>query len=116
MSSFQRRRGHWAKIWPIKLVENARNDNQLEADLNAEPYLRRVVMIPLRGSKAEVPGQQQIELYTMIVADDMPGFGLQSRVEVFGKQWDVAAPPVLRTGTRHTRHLSADLRKRPNRG
>lgn len=112
--SVQRRRGQPAKVWPQKLVANRRGDEQYVADMDATPYEVTAAFLPLRGSRAEVPGQQQISIYTMVFDADLPGVGLWSRVFWRGAYWDVVAPPTYHHGTRSTRHFSMDIRERPS--
>lgn len=109
----QRRRGHPCRLWRQKLREDRRGNQVLGVDLNDEPYELRASFWPQRGSKAEVPGQQQIEVYTMIFEPDLDGVGLFSRVEWAGRMWDVVAPPVHHSGPRGVRHTSMDIRARP---
>lgn len=111
--SVQRRRGQPCKVWPQRLVEDRRGNRTYRVDLTEKPYEIKAHFWPQRGSKAEVPGQQDIVVYTMILTSELPDVGLWSRVYWSGRYWDVAAPPVLRTGTRHTRHWSMDIRERP---
>lgn len=70
-------------------------------------------LIPQRSSKAEVPGQQQINVVKMLVRADLPGVDLFSRVEAAGKVWDVVSPPAYHHGSRRTRHWSINVRERP---
>ncbi|MFI5840550.1 phage head-tail adapter protein [Catenuloplanes sp. NPDC051500] len=113
MSSHQRRRGVTVKVWPTTATTNRRGDEVLTVDMDAPPITVRAAMIPQRSSKAEVPGQQQINVIKMIVPANLPGVDLWSRVEWNGQLWDVAAPPSYHHGTRQTRHWSLDLRERP---
>jgi hypothetical protein len=73
--------------------------------------------MPQRSAKAEVPGQQQIDITRIgfwVNPEDMGEVTLWSRAEMLGKVYDFASPPVYHHGTaRHSRHWSADLRKRP---
>ncbi|MFE9254039.1 phage head-tail adapter protein [Streptomyces sp. NPDC006879] len=112
MSSLQRRRGVSAKVWKTVEHIDSRGNKVLVAD-PAGPIEVRCALIPQRSSKAEVPGQQQINITRMIVDADMPGVTLWSRVEVLGTQWDIVTPPAYHHGTRKTRHWSIDIRERP---
>jgi hypothetical protein len=67
-----------------------------------------------RSARAEVPGQQGINVIRIGVNADLEDVDLWSQVEIMGKVWDVAAPPAYHHGTRHTRHWSIDLRERPD--
>lgn len=73
----------------------------------------RAAFIPQRSSKAEVAGQQQINVIRMIVAPELPDVTLWSRVEWNAKQWDIVSPPAYHHGSKHTRHWSMDIRERP---
>ncbi|QPB09922.1 head-to-tail connector complex protein [Streptomyces phage Sitrop] len=109
--SVQRRRGQKAKIWKTKLVEDRRGNKMLQADADG-PHEVRAAFIPQRSAKAEVPGQQLINITRMIVAADLEDVTLWSRVEVHGKQWDIVSPPAYHHGPRKTRHWSIDIRER----
>lgn len=78
-----------------------------------DPVRVRAAQIPQRSSKAEVPGQQQINITRIICDPNLPDVNLWSRVRMDGRMWDVASPPALHYGTRRTRHWSIDLRERP---
>ena len=118
--SVQRRRGLVALVYRQKLQVDRRGSEQYVVDLS-NPYRVRVSSVPVRGSKAEVPGQQQIVVYTMTFTPDprdvettqLKDIGLWSRVLWNGDLWDVVAPPIYHHGTRHTRHWSMDVRERP---
>jgi len=110
--SFQRRRGQTALIWRSKTIIDNRGNEVSIPDADG-PYEVRAVFIPQRSSRAELPGQQQINVTRMIVSPDLEGVDLWSRVEWNGKQWDVVTPPAYHHGTRHVRHWSIDIRERP---
>ncbi|MEU5403717.1 phage head-tail adapter protein [Streptomyces sp. NPDC005963] len=112
MSSYQRRRGLTARVW--KTAEHIDNrGNRVQIAEPADPHEVRCALIPQRSARAEVPGQQQINITRMIVDADLPGVTLWSRVEVLGTQWDIVTPPAYHHGTRRTRHWSIDIRERP---
>lgn len=116
MPSLQRRRGLPAIIHPYKIVTDRRGSEQRVVDMSPEAEIHVVAaFIPQRGSRAELPGQMAIEVVRMIVrhGPDLANFDLWARVTYDGKQWDVVNPPEYHHGTRHTRHLSVDLRRRP---
>ena len=77
------------------------------------PHEVRAAFIPQRSAKAEVPGQQQINVTRMIVAAELADVTVWSRVEWAGRQWDLVTPPAYHHGTRRTRHWSFDIRERP---
>ncbi len=110
--SVQRRRGQTARVWKTVSSQDRRGNTVLSAE-PVGPYEVRAAFIPQRSSRAEVPGQQQINITRMIVRSDMPDVTLWSRVEYKGVLWDVVAPPTYHHGTRHTRHWSIDIRERP---
>jgi hypothetical protein len=112
VSSYQRRRGLKAKVW--KTVEHTDNrGNKVQVAEPADPHEVRCALIPQRSARAEVPGQQQINITRMIVDADLEGVTLWSRVEVLGAQWDIVTPPAYHHGDRKTRHWSIDIRERP---
>lgn len=112
--SFQRKRkGIPAKVWRVEKQEDARGNTHKVAVSN-EPHDVKVWIFPQRSSKAEVPGQQHINVVRIGVDAALEGVELWSRVEFMGKSWDVAAPPAYHHGSsRHTRHWSIDIRERP---
>ncbi|MFD6636766.1 phage head-tail adapter protein [Micromonospora chalcea] len=112
--SLQRRRGQLVKVWPTTLIVDSRGNEQHIVDMTAEPYRVRAIMIPQRSSRAEVPGQAQINVTRMLVDADLPDVNLWSRVEWRGTLWDIVTPPAYHHGTRRTRHWSIDIRERPD--
>jgi hypothetical protein len=110
--SVQRRRGQVARVWKTVKVTDKRGNTVLQAD-PASPHEVRAAFIPQRSSRAEVPGQQQINITRMIVRADLEDVTLWSRIEYKGSTWDIVAPPQYHHGTRHTRHWSIDIRERP---
>lgn len=100
------------KVWRTVIVKDGRG-NDVITPIPMNPHLVRAAAIPQRSSKAEVPGQQQINITRLIVDPNMEGVNLWSRVEYDGRMWDVAAPPAFHYGTRRTRHWSIDIRERP---
>ncbi|AFO10877.1 head-to-tail stopper [Streptomyces phage R4] len=113
MSSMQRRRGVTARIWKTSKQIDNRGNEVLVADADG-PYEVRCALIPQRSARAEVPGQQQINITRMIVSADLENVSLWSRVEVHGAVWDVVTPPAYHHGERKTRHWSIDIRERPS--
>lgn len=110
--SHQRRRGQPVVIYPEKLIVDRRGNHVLGPDMDS-PIHTKAVTIPQRSAKAEVPGQAVIDVTRLIVGADLGEVGLQSRVEWNGEMWDVVTPPAYHHGTRHTRHWSIDIRRRP---
>lgn len=72
----------------------------------------RVWITPERSSRAEVPGQQSIDIVRIGVDPDVPDVTLWSRVRIDGVDYDLAAPPTPPYGSRHVRHYSLTLRRR----
>lgn len=101
-----------AKIWKTVVITDNRGNEVRVADADG-PHEVRAAFIPLRSARAEVPGQQKINVTRMIVDANLEGVELWSRVEWDGKVWDVVTPPAYHHGTRRTRHWSIDLRERP---
>lgn len=110
--SRQRTRGQKATVFPRKETIDSRGNPTLIVDLSS-PIEVTAAFIPQRSSKAEVPGQQQIDVVRMIVSHNLENVGLWGRVYYANDEWDIAAPPAYHHGTRRTRHLSIDIRKRP---
>ncbi|WP_329296905.1 phage head-tail adapter protein [Streptomyces pseudovenezuelae] len=109
----QRRRGVPATIWKSRLHTDNRGNAVLVADADG-PHQVRCALIPQRSARAEVPGQQQINITRMIVSANLEGVELWSRVELMGKVWDIVTPPAYHHGDRKTRHWAIDIRERPS--
>lgn len=115
--TFQRRRaGLPATFYPIiKVLDSRGNEKKIHDEAN--PTSTTVWVFPQRSAKAEVTGQQEVNVVRVGFREEIPNIGLGSQVDFMGTRWDVAAPPSYHHGTsRHTRHWSADIRKRPSRG
>ncbi|WKU46746.1 phage head-tail adapter protein [Streptomyces sp. VNUA116] len=110
--SVQRRRGQKARVWRTKETVDRRGNTVIIADPDG-PIEVRAAFIPQRSARAEVPGQQMINVVRMVVDPHLDGVSLWSRVEYAGRQWDVVAPPTYHHGDRKTRHWSIDIRERP---
>lgn len=111
--TYQRRhRGQQVTLYPTHIVKDARGNDTRVVDAT-RPIVTTAAVIPQRSSKAEVPGQQQIQVNRLIVTHDLPGIDLWSRVDYLGEQWDVVSPPSYHHGSRLVRHWSVDIRKRP---
>ncbi len=108
----QRRRGQPARIWKTGVVTDKRG-NMVITPAADGPHVVRAVFIPQRSARAEVPGQQQINIMRMLVRPDLDDVNLWSRVEWAGAFWDIVSPPAYHHGTRRTRHWSIDIRQRP---
>lgn len=114
--TMQRKRGVEAEVWKrILHTDNRGNKQYRPRPLTEEPdYKVKVWIFPQRSSRAEVPGQQQIDVIRIGIKPDIEDVGLWSIVRLLDDYWDVVAPPAYHHGTRRTRHLSMDLRRRPN--
>jgi hypothetical protein len=111
----QRRRGQKARVYrSAETIDN--RGNKYFRWVPAEPHEVRAAFIPQRSSRAETPGQVEINVVRMIVDAGLPDVNLWGRVEYDGKEWDIVTPPALHYGTRRTRHWSIDLRERPKDG
>lgn len=111
--SVQRRRGQPLVLYPQKLIVDRRGNEQFVADLE-NPIRTTAAESAQRSSRAEVPGQVEVNVVRLLVEANLEGVTLWSEVEWRGSTWDIAAPPAYRHGTRHVRHWSIDIRERPN--
>ena len=111
--SRQRRRGQPITVYPRMKTTDKRGNDYLTPDLS-KPYEITAAVIPQRSSKAEIPGQQQIDVVRLIIDPDIAeNIGLWGRVHYNGHEWDIAAPPAYHHGPRQSRHWSIDIRRRP---
>lgn len=113
--TYQRRRGSRITIYPFAMKRDARGNDVKVPDFD-NPIVRRASWTPQRSSRAEVPGQVEVNVIRVQLPPDLPNVGLWAEVDFLGKRWDVAAPPSEYGGTRHVRHDSVDLRELPPRG
>lgn len=109
--SLQRRRGIPMTVYPSIIKTDLRGNKRWEPDFD-NPIEVKGAFIPERGSRAEVPGQQQIDVGTIIIPADFAEVNVFSRVEFRGRQWDIVTPPQYHHGTRRVRHWSAEVRRR----
>lgn len=112
--SYQRARGLPALIYRTKEATDARGNKHRVLDEDTAPHEVTAWTFPQRSAKAEVPGQQQINVVRIGTAHDLAGVELWSRVTFMGKSWDVVTPPAYHHGTRHVRHWSIEIRERPS--
>lgn len=110
--SVQRRRGRPVTLYARKVVTDKRGNETIAVDFETK-FETTAAVIPQRSSRAEIPGQQQIDVVRLIVTPDLPNVGLWSQVALDGDMWDVAAPPAYHHGSRRMRHYSIDIRRRP---
>lgn len=112
MAPIQRRRGIPAKIWLVEEFTDKRgNVHKRAVKENAEDVT--VWIIPQRSARAEVPGQQSINVIRIGLPGHFKDLDQWMRVEMMGREWDAVTPPAYHHGTRHTRHWTVDLRQRP---
>lgn len=111
--SLQRRRGQKVVIYPQIRITDKRENQQFVAD-RTRPVVGRAWAIPQRSSRAEVPGQVEVNVYRIGVDAALDEATLWAEVQWRGSEWDVAAPPAYHHGSRHTRHWSIDIRERPH--
>ena len=111
--SYQRRRGQFCTVYPMKLVTDARGNVQWTTD-KANPIQTRAFFVPTRASLAEVAGQLSISEYSMIVTTKLEGVRERSIVEWNDRTWEIVTPPEYHHGTPGTRHWSFGLRRRPD--
>lgn len=110
--SVQRKRGQSAIIYKSTAKEDLRGNTVRSADLST-PFPVIAAFIPQRSSRAEVPGQQVIDVYTMLLSPSYTDVDVWSRVKWNGDEWDLVSPPTLHFGTRRTKHISITIRRRP---
>lgn len=111
MPSMQRRRGTTIRIYKtVEVTDNRGNKSRLPGDDYIET---KAAWLPQRSSRAEVPGEAQINVVRLILAPDLEDVDLWSRIEALGKVWDIVTPPLHVVGTRHTKHWLVDIRERP---
>lgn len=112
--SLQRDRGLIARVWRSKLELDNRGNERRVLDEDTPPYEIPVWTMPQRSARAEVPGQQQINVTRLGTKAFLEDVDLYSRVEFLGMIWDIVTPPVYHHGmSRHVRHWTFDIRERP---
>lgn len=113
MPNHQRARApQWATIYRAIPVEDHRGNTTVQPTYDS-PHQVRASVVPDRSARAEVPGEMEIDVITLRVPPDLADVNLRSRVLWDGDAWDLVAPPSDRVGTRHTRHTTLTMRKRP---
>ena len=115
MSSLQRRGPNRVEVTfeRAKPTVDLRGNTTILSDPN-DTYTTFAAWMPERSSRAEVPGQQQIDVARLIVDADIPDVNLWSAVHVRGGVWDIVSPPEFHNGTRRLRHWSVFIRRRPD--
>lgn len=109
----QRRRGLPITFERTVKTTDARGNIVKSSDRSVE-YATTCAFIPERSTRAEVPGQQIIDVATVIVEADIPNVDLWSKVRVRGGVWDIVTPPQYHHGTRRVRHWTMEVRRRPD--
>ena len=75
------------------------------------PYTTLASVAPERSTRAEVPGQQEVDVINVRVALDLD-VTLWSKAYFDGRYWDLEAPPAKHYGSRHVQHQTLKLRLR----
>lgn len=102
-----------ATIYRSKVMEDSRGNSRKVLD-EENPHVVKVWEIPGRSSRAEAPGDLQINVIQLGTKSDLDGVDLWSQVDYQGKRWDVVTPPAHHNGaTRATRHWSFTVKERP---
>lgn len=109
----QRRRGLTVVIYRSKDVIDSRG-NKVKVVDEQDPHVVRAWLKPQRSARAELPGQQVIDIIRFGTKADLSDVDIWSQVEYEGERYDIVMPPAYYHGTRHTRHWSFDCRKRPS--
>lgn len=112
--SVQRRRGVGVTIYPSVTTTDARQNTTVRP--LGEPIEIKAWVSADRSARAEVPGQQWINVYQLGTASDLAGVDMWSRVQWDGMWWDIVSPPAHHRGTRLTRHWTFIIRQRPDNG
>lgn len=112
--TYQRRHGDPAIAYSSHVEVDARGNKVSIVDMD-QPHSVTAVFVPQRSSRAELPGQMDLEVSRMLVDANIPGVDAWSRVLWRGAYWDVVTPPALHgsKAMRQSRHWSIDLRRRP---
>lgn len=117
MTIQRRRTGQDIKVWGRTLEADRRGNRQLVP--TKDPVFEgRAWVIPDRSQRAEVVGQQEILVMRLGIKDipelDNETTGLWTYIEWNGAIWDITQPPLYHHGvSRHTRHWTIFIRKRP---
>lgn len=111
--TLQRRRGLPAFLYKSKTITDSRGNEVKMVDESAPPYEIRVWAIPQRSQRAELPGQQDIDIVRFGTEAELHDVDSWSQIQYNGHRYDVVVPPAYHHGTRETRHWSIDCRKRP---
>lgn len=100
-------------FYPRKEITDNRGNIQLVPDMD-NPVTTSAAEMQDRSSRAEVPGQQEIDVIRLIVRYDLPDVGVYSICKYRDAWWDIISPPQYHQGERHhTKHLSMLIKRRP---
>jgi len=113
----QRRLGLDAIFKPTIVITDRRGDEVRIADEDPSHWIKTkcwMITNTNRTSRAEVPGQLEIDSYKIGIKADIPGIDLWSRVIIDGEEYDVLTPPYRYNGTKQVRHWSLMIRQRPD--
>lgn len=105
-----------ALIYPVESMTDRRGNQSFQVTKGSIPKPIRVVQSADRSARAEVPGQMDIDVVTLITGSNLKGVNLFSRVFWNDDWWDLVAPPARRYGTRFTKHWTLTCRRRPDDG
>lgn len=109
----QRRRGQAVTIYKTKTVTDNRGTENIVPDFDVSPHKVLAWVVPDRSARAEVPGQQKINVVRLGTASDLGDVNMWTLVEYNGRKWDLTQPPAYHHGSRHVRHWTLTLRERP---
>jgi hypothetical protein len=100
-------------VWKVrKQIDNRGNEVKIADPDDYEDVT--IWVFPQRSARAEVHGQQSINVTRIGVPGHFVNLDLWARLQFQGKDWDVVTPPSYHHGTRHVRHWTIDVRERPN--
>lgn len=115
--SFQRRfNTEPVEAWPRIVTADRRGNRIISVDMNATPRKIEAAVVPERATRGEIPGQQTVQVYRLLVDPSVKDVDTWGRVRWRGIEWDIADPAVLHPGTRHTRHWTVYMQRRPFEG
>lgn len=113
-----RHRGLTGVLYGRKRARDARGNLVTVPDLE-RPYRCRMSMKQIRANRGAAKGQLTNEVALILVeprtvdGELLTDVGAWTLIEFDGKQWDAAAPPALKRGTRRTTHWEFECRPRP---
>lgn len=114
MATWQRRRGQKAYLYERIQRTSTRGNITWEPDINGPTQAVRVAESHDRSSQAELVGQQVIEVRQLIIKTHLTNPQVWGMVFFDGQWWDIESPPAYRHGTRHTRHWTVKIARRPD--